>query len=117
MIYPELRAIVADIDPPELPPDPTDCIVPFQLLIGPTDEPSAEAFSFVVLTPIAIQRDNSLDALWGHGYLIVPVFAWETIVRVIAELLASCARPTWEEVLADLGKSLRWQPGYPPPDE
>lgn len=111
MVNPELRDIVAAIEPPALPADPADCAVPFQLRIGPRDAESAESFSLLVVTPLALAR-AALDApVWGRGHLVVPIFDWNLVVRAIAELLARCSRPTWEEVVADLTRELRWDPG------
>lgn len=107
MIYPELRDIQsADLLPPELPADPTDCQVRFQVLIGPRGEGASEAFTFAVVTPGHLRRHGPL---WGRGYLFVDAFDWPTVVQAIALLMAQCARPTWEEVAAELNKQLHWE--------
>lgn len=107
MIFPELRDIQSpDLVPPGLPADPTDCAVRFQALIGPRGDGPAEAFSFLVVTPGHVRRTG---ALWGRGHLFVESFDWRTVVEAIALLMAQCARPTWEEVAAELDKQLRWQ--------
>ena len=112
MIFPELRQIVSpSLEPPALPADPQDCAVEFHALIGPRGAAGGEAFAFSVVTPIHLLR---LGPTWGRGCLVVERFEWEPVVRAIAELLVKCARPTWEEVVADLDRELRWQPGVPP---
>jgi len=109
MVLPELRQILSPtLEPPALPADPRDCAVDFHALIGPRGGAGAEAFAFTVATPAHLLR---LGPTWGRGYLVVESFDWEPVVRAIAELLVKCARPSWEEVVADLNRELRWQPG------
>ena len=112
MIFPELRNIVSpDLEPPALPPDPADCAIPFHALIGPRGSEQAEAFVFLVVTPTSLRR--LAEPAWGRGYLIVETFEWAPVIKAIAQLLVQCARPTWEEVLRELDRELRWQPDYP----
>ena len=107
MIVPELRDIQSpDLVPPALPADPADCAVRFQALIGPRGEGTPEAFSFLVITPGYLKRAGPL---WGRGHLFVDSFDWRTVVEAMALLMAHCARPTWEEVTAELDKQLRWE--------
>ena len=105
MIQPELREITSqDLLPPALPPDPSDCAVQFRALIGPRDGEGSEAFGFTVVTPAQLAR--TLGHTWGRGYLIVEVFDWHIVVRAVAQLLAQCAAPTWDEALIELNKEL-----------
>lgn len=106
MIFPELRNIQSDLEPPALPEDPGDCAVAFRAFIGPRDGEDAEAYTFIVVTPSRLVRSD--EALWGRGHLIVPIFDWGVVVRSIAELLARCARPSWDEVAIALNQELRW---------
>ncbi len=56
-MFPVLKALHSpDYDPPDLPPDPRDCIVLVEVDIGPKDEPGADIFQFVVVTPSALAR-------------------------------------------------------------
>ncbi len=108
MIYPEMRHIHSPtLEPPALPPDPDDCAVEFHALIGPRGAAGAEEFAFRVVTPRYLLR---MGPTWGRGYLIVERFEWEGVVRALAELLVQSARPTWEEIVMDLNRELRWQP-------
>ena len=106
MIYPELRHIQSDLEPPALPPDPENCAVGFRAFIGPREGEDAEAYTFIVVTPTLLL--HSRDPIWGRGYLIVASFDWHLVVRSIAELLARCARPTWDEVAIALNQELHW---------
>lgn len=106
MILPELRSIHSlNLEPPALPPDPLECKVDFQVVIGPRGAEESEAFTFTVITPALLAR--SAEPVWGRGYLIIATFEWETIVHAVARLLADSAAPTWSEVIAELGRSLQ----------
>jgi hypothetical protein len=105
VIQPELRHIASpDLEPPTLPPDPADCAVQFQALIGPRGGDGAEPFSFTVVTAAHLAR--TLGHTWGRGYLIVDTFDWNIVVRAVAQLLAQCARETWAEIAVELDKEL-----------
>ena len=107
MIQPELRHIASpNLEPPALPADPVDCAVQFQALIGPRGGEEAEAFSFTVVTAAHLAR--TLGHTWGRGYLILDTFDWHIIVRAVAQLLAQCTAPTWNEVMVELNKELVW---------
>lgn len=107
MIYPELRHIVSDLVPPALPADPTDCAVRFQAWIGPLGGAGEEAFAFTVATPAYLVRE--LGPCWGRGYLLIEAFEWSVMGQALARLLAHCARPSWDEVTAELNKELHWE--------
>jgi hypothetical protein len=116
MICPEIRHIRSpDLEPPNLPANPTDCEIVFHVLIGPMDGDGEEAFSFTVIT--AARFAAASEARWGRGKLIVAAFEWAVVVQAVAKLLAQCARPTWGEVVAELNKELLWEfDGYKPTD-
>jgi hypothetical protein len=108
MICPEVRRIhSADLEPPHLPADPSDCELFFKVFIGPADGEGEEAFSFTVVTPARFSRGG--EARWGRGTLIVPVFEWSIVAQAIARLLAQAACPSWGEVVAELNKELIWE--------
>jgi hypothetical protein len=108
MIYPEIRLIHSpDLEPPQLPADPYDCEVYFQVVIGPAGAPGEERFGFTVVTPARLA--HTLEASWGRGRLIIAAFDWQGVIQAVAKLLASAARPTWDEVAAELGRSLLWE--------
>lgn len=105
MIYPEIRNIVSpDLEPPNLPDDPTDCEVAFQVLVGPKDGSEEELFSFTVVTPVRLAQ--AVEPSWGRGKLVVLRFDWQTVAQAIAQLFANCGRATWSEVKAALAKEL-----------
>ena len=107
MIQPELRHIASpDLEPPELPPDPADCAVQFQAIIGPRGGEEAEAFTFTVVTASHLAR--TLGHTWGRGFLILDTFDWHIVVRAVAQLLAQCTAPSWSEVMVELNKELVW---------
>jgi len=108
MIIPELRHIISpDCDPPKLPPDPTDCVVYCQALIGPKDDQGQEAFGFYVVTPKHLAGQTDLG--WARGFLIVPILDWTIVQHHLERLLATAARPTWREVGEELNKTLFWE--------
>jgi hypothetical protein len=110
MTYPEMRAIGSpSLTPPALPPDPTDCAVEFEAVIGPAGGEGEETFRFTVVTPRYLAHFTG--AAWGRGKMIVDEFEWNTVVEAIATLLARCARPTWPEIVAELDKELLWDFG------
>jgi hypothetical protein len=110
MIYPELRQIRSlDLDPPALPADPRACAVRFEVIIGPRGGPEREAYAFTVVTPGALEH---LDGgQWGRSCLLLPVFDWDLVKQALAQLLATCARSSWDEVATELSRELRWQLG------
>jgi hypothetical protein len=116
MIWPEIRRIYSpDLEPPNLPRNPGDCEILFQVFVGPKDDEGEEAFSFTVMTASRFTKDS--DAQWGRGKLIVAAFEWPAVIQAVAELLAQCARPSWGEVVAELNKELIWDfDGYKPAD-
>jgi hypothetical protein len=116
VVCPEIRRIHSpDLEPPNLPEDPSDCEVLFQVVIGPKDGEGEEAFSFTVVTPARFAKAS--EARWGRGRLIVPMFEWAVVAQAIAKLLAQCACRTWGEVVAELNKELLWEfDGYKPAD-
>lgn len=108
MIYPEIKHIHSpDLEPPELPEDPFDCEVAFQVMVGPKESEEAEAFGFVVVTPARLARVPG--GVWGRGKLIVPSFEWAVVVQALARLLAHASRDTWGEVAQELNKELIWE--------
>ena len=108
MICPEIRRIYSpDLDPPNLPEDPSNCEISFHAFIGARDGKGEEAFNFTVVS--AARFAEALEAQWGRGKLIVATFEWSTVIQAVAKLLAQCARPTWGEVVAELDKELIWK--------
>ena len=108
MVHPELRGIRSlDLEPPALPPDPRDCAVRFEVLIGPQGGPESESFTFTAVTPGHLSR--IAGARWGRGSLMLAVFDWESVTRAIAPLLVASARPTWAEVATELNRVLDWE--------
>ena len=106
MIYPEIRNILSpDLEPPNLPDDPTDCEVAFQVLVGPKDGSEEDLFSFTVVTPVRLAQ--AVEPRWGRGNLVVLKFDWQLVAQAIAQLFANCGRETWDEVRAALAKELR----------
>jgi hypothetical protein len=116
MIWPEIRRIYSpDLEPPNLPKNPADCEILFQVFVGPKENEGEEAFSFTVITAGRFVKDA--EAQWGRGKLIVAAFEWAAVIHAVAELLAQCARPTWGEVVTELNKELIWDfDGYKPAD-
>ena len=105
MIYPEIRNILSpDLEPPNLPDDPTDCEVAFQVLVGPKDGSEEDLFSFNVVTPVRLAQ--AVEPRWGYGNLVVLKFDWQIVAHAIAQLFAKCGRESWSEVRAALAKEL-----------
>lgn len=112
MIFPEILSIQSpDLEPPLLPPDPFDCAVKFETMVGPAGGTGGETFRFVVITPVHLAR--SAEITWGRGRLVMNSFDWTAVVQGVATLLAQCARPTWGEVVTALDRELLWVSGEP----
>jgi hypothetical protein len=108
MIRPKLRHLHSpDFEAPRLPPDPTNCIVLIQAIVGPDDGPGEESFDFCVVTPSYLQAQHG--PRWGRGLLIVESFDWAVVRRIVEERLASVAYNTWEQVGHELNKELLWE--------
>src|SRR5688572_32151486 len=59
MIWPEIRRISSpDLEPPNLPKNPADCEILFQLFVGPKDDEGEEAVSFTVMTAARLAKDS-----------------------------------------------------------
>ena len=109
MVHPQLEHIESpQLEPPNLPEDPLDCEVLFHAIVSPREGEGRETFVFSVITPTRLARIP--DPMWGKGRLILTSFDWTLVVRSVAELLVECSAPTWEEVVAQLDRSLRWIP-------
>ena len=107
MIFPQLKALTSpDLEEPQLPADPTDCQVLVELAVGPPDG-GQEIFSFTVVTPAALSRDEL--PRWGRGKLIVSRFEWAAVRRAVERLLSHAARDSWHEVAVELNKELGWE--------
>ena len=108
MIRPILRYLHSpDLVEPNLPSDPSNCIVLVQALIGPDNGPGEESFDFCVVTPTHLAEGNGPQ--WGRGLLIVKSFDWSVVREMIEKRLLSAARDTWQNVGAELNKELLWE--------
>src|SRR5262249_12169555 len=108
MIHPKLTSISsADIAPGEMPSDPRNCELAFQVQIAPPESDGGDTFSFTVVTA---ERVGLLGLpRWGRGLLIVEEFSWDQIERMLSRLIARASRETWVEVAAELSKELKWE--------
>ena len=108
MVTPSLKSLSSpDLVAPHLPGDPGKCMVFLQAEIGPSNQPGAELFSFLVATPGGLEGIEL--PRWGRGLLIVREFSWEQVNQSLSRLLAHAQAPTWAEVAAKLGKELQWE--------
>ena len=108
MPIPVLKSLSSiQLDSDALPPDPSDCVVTIDAEIGFGDLPGADRFSFDVVSPSALARDDL--PRWGRGYLLVPEFSWDAVRRAVAKLLLHADRATWPEAASELGKEMRWE--------
>ena len=108
VIVPELKILMsADLERPELPIDPDNCVIAFEATIGPSGSSAAEIFAFAVATPTALAREERFR--WGRGLLIMPRFSWEAVDLALARLLAHAARPSWSEIAQMLNQNLHWE--------
>jgi len=108
MITPELKHLLSpDLAYGSKPPDPGNCCVALQALIGPQGVDSGESFQFLVVTPSFL----AAQALprWGRGMLIVQEFQWAVVDRMLERLLAGASRKSWREVGAALNHQLEWE--------
>jgi hypothetical protein len=107
-MFPVLKVLHSpDYEPPNLPPDPRDCVVLVEVDIGPHDEPGADIFHLVVVTPAALARMEL--PLWGRGYLIVKRFSWQIVEEHIKKLLLGIYGHSWNEISTKLNKTLLWE--------
>ena len=108
MIRPTLRRLHSpDLEEPKLPPDPCNCIVLLQALVGPDHGPGEESFDFCVVTPTHLGEQHGPQ--WGRGLLIVESFDWSVVRRMLEERLSSVVGATWQDVGLELNKELRWE--------
>jgi hypothetical protein len=104
MIVPKLKALSSpDLTRPDLPDDIFNCGVFCEAEIGP-EETGGDIFSFTVVTPEFLKRENS--SRWGRGYLVVSAFDWEKVELAVRKLLDHVTRETWNDVAIELSKEL-----------
>ena len=97
----------SDLEEGALPPDPSNCSVILTATIGPKGGEGGDNFTFKAVTPLYLQEHPG--ARWGRGLLIVDSFSWATARRMLDRLIAHAARPSWQEVAAELNKELWWE--------
>lgn len=107
-----ITAHLLSLDSPDLalgvlPNDPENCCVVLNASIGPKGSPGAENFAFTVVTSRYL-ADHS-EARWGRGLLLVDVFTWPAISRMVERLLAHASGSTWKEVAEKLNHELLWE--------
>ncbi|HYO75168.1 MAG TPA: Imm8 family immunity protein [Thermoanaerobaculia bacterium] len=108
MIYPRLKGLSSpDLPAGELPAVPDDCSVLIDAEIGPSNSEGADLFSFQVVTPKWLLRDDAV--LWGRGLLIVTEFSWPKVSTAVEKLLMHAARSDWSGVAQELAKELHWE--------
>ena len=106
-MFPVLKVLHSpDYEPPNLPPDPRDCVVLVEVDIGPHDEPGAIFFTLLWLRQ---PRWRMELPLWGRGYLIVKRFSWQIVEEHIKKLLLGAHGYSWSEIGANLNKELLWE--------
>ena len=107
-VIPELKSLSSpDLPPGQEPPDPADAAVLVEAKIGPKDQPGAEVFSFVAITPRALARDQG--ARWGRGYLILNHVSWSGVESAVRNLLSQCAEDSWARVAERLSREMHWE--------
>jgi len=109
MIIPRLKALGSpDLEEPDLPDDPSDCEILIELSVGPDDETGgAEIFSFTVVTPTALAREQL--PRWGRGKLIVSHFDWAAVRHAAERLLAHAGGESWRDVATSLSREFAWE--------
>lgn len=108
MVVPQIKSLTSpDLEPGNLPADPSDCCVLVDAHIGPKGEIGEEDFSFVVATPACLARLGL--PRWGRGMLIVETFSWPVVEHALARLLAHAHRNTWHDVAQALNHELHWE--------
>jgi len=107
-MFPVLKVLHSpDYEPPKLPPDPRDCVVLVEVDIGPHDEPGADTFYLVVVTPSALAHMEL--PVWGRGYLIVKRFSWQIVEKHVGKLLLGVQGHSWNEISAQISRTLLWE--------
>ena len=90
-----------------MPPDPTDCEVFCQAIIGPQGEAGEEIFGFIVITPKQIAKSRMPH--WGRGFLVVSEFSWSIVNDALRALLEKVTAESWHEVGTALNRELLWE--------
>lgn len=104
----ELRYLHSpDLEEPSLPPDPRNCSVAIQALIGPDDGPGEESFQFEVITRHHLNQSSGTR--WGRGLLILDSFDWNVVRDLLRARLAIATGETWHDVAVQLNKELLWE--------
>lgn len=108
MVRPVMRYLHSpDLSEPALPPDPENCVVFIQAMVGPEDGPGQESFGFEVVTPAYLREQGR--PRWGRGLLILDSFDWIIVRKLVNERLSMAARETWSEVGQELSKEFHWE--------
>ncbi|WP_040792423.1 Imm8 family immunity protein [Nocardia paucivorans] len=91
-----------------------------QLMIGPENTPEAEAFDLLVCTPEGRARSGGSSELAPDEFtLVLDRIDTDLIRRHVENFLRDLERPTWEELVAEIGRIGRWEfrDYHPDPDE
>jgi len=108
MIRPILKHLHSpDLNEPALPPDPGNCTVFIQAMIGPDDEIGEESFGLEVVTATYLREHDRPQS--GRGVLVLDSFDWRAVRSFIEERLSKAARESWSEIGEELNKELHWE--------
>ncbi|MEM9604348.1 MAG: Imm8 family immunity protein [Pseudomonadota bacterium] len=99
--------ISPDLDNGTVPKDPKNFQIFIEVEIGPKGQKSSDIFSLTAITPSSISANQG--PIWGHGYLIMPVFSWQNVERSLNLLMMHCSGENWEEVVKKLRRELNWE--------
>lgn len=104
----ELKGVFSpELNEPELPSDPTSCVVFMSADIGVQGASGADQFNFHVVTPAYLAQHP--EVRWGRGYLLVPEFSWADVKRMLERLVSGSSAANWESAVQKLCRYLEWE--------
>ena len=81
------------------------------LSIGRRDRRSADAFKVVIATPEGLLRapEDSRGVLSRRALIVVREFSWTAVRALLADIVQSCAAPTWQHSRQRLQRYFAWE--------
>ena len=94
-----------------MPDQPDDFCILIQALIGSSDGPGEESFSFLVCTPRRLAREvvTRGRGIFGEHYLFVAYYDYDILWGSIAALCRRTQGSSWREMSERLATYGRWE--------
>lgn len=93
------------------PDDLADVYFLLELEIGEEGKEGADLFQVVIATPEGLRRRGAArnGVIEKRATLVISELSWKTVHRAVADIVAACTAPTWNESVLKLQRYFRWE--------